>query len=159
MLEGNGEHLTRRAQARCRACRHERGPLPPVGTPPTGTGAHVVGVDVWGLTLWAGLAAMSSLLSPALTNDFDFTNNPEAIRAQKLLEAAGLEQDVSPETFVMTGDEGAVADPTFADQVNAALDDLRGLDPDVVLSVPSAFPLPVHVGSNARTLGTPWASW
>jgi RND superfamily putative drug exporter len=99
-------------------------------------------VGIWAFILVAGFAAMSSLLSPALTNDFDFTNNPEAIRAQKLLEAAGLEQDVSPETFVMTGGEGAVADPAFADQVNAALDDLRGLDPDVVLSVPSAFPLP-----------------
>ncbi len=98
-------------------------------------------VGIWAAILIAGFAAMSTLLSPALTNDFDFTNNPEAIRAQKLLEAAKLEQDVSPETFVMVGGEGAVADPAFAEEVNAALDDLRGLDPNVVLSVPSAFPL------------------
>jgi RND superfamily putative drug exporter len=98
-------------------------------------------VGIWAVILVAGFVAMSTLLSPALTNDFDFTNNPEAIRAQKLLESAALEQDVSPETFVMTGGEGAVTDPAFAEKVNAALDDLRGIDPDVVLSVPPAFPL------------------
>ncbi len=98
-------------------------------------------VGTWAVILVAAFVALSTLLSPALTNDFDFTNNPEAIRAQKLLEQEQLEQDVSPETFVMVGGSSAVSDPAFAEQVNAALDDLRGLDPNVVLSVPSAFPL------------------
>ena len=34
-------------------------------------------VGVWAVILVAGFVAMSTLLSPALTNDFDFTNNPE----------------------------------------------------------------------------------
>ena len=54
-------------------------------------------VGVWAVVLFAGFAALSTLLSPALSNDFDFTNSPEAIQAQKLLEQKGLEQDVSPE--------------------------------------------------------------
>src|SRR4029453_6446535 len=99
-------------------------------------------VGVWAVVLFAGFAALSTLLSPALSNDFDFTNNPEAIQAQKLLEQTGLEQDVSPESFVLVGAEGATSDPAFAEKVNAALDDLRGLDPSVVLQVPSGFPLP-----------------
>jgi RND superfamily putative drug exporter len=98
-------------------------------------------VGIWAVVLAAGLAALSTLLSPALSNDFDFTNNPEAIRAQKLLEQKGLEQDVSPESFVLVGGEGATSDPAFADKVNAALEDLRGLDPSVVLQVPSGYPL------------------
>ena len=98
-------------------------------------------VGIWAAVLVAGMAALSTLLSPALSNDFDFTNNPEAIRAQKLLEQKGLEQDVSPESFVLVGGEGATSDPAFADKVNAALEDLRGLDPSVVLQVPSGYPL------------------
>ena len=98
-------------------------------------------VGIWAVVLVAGMAALSTLLSPALSNDFDFTNNPEAIQAQKLLEQKGLEQDVSPESFVLVGGEGATSDPAFADKVNAALEDLRGLDPSVVLQVPSGYPL------------------
>jgi putative drug exporter of the RND superfamily len=98
-------------------------------------------VGIWAAVLVAGMAALSTLLSPALSNDFDFTNNPEAIQAQKLLEQKGLEQDVSPESFVLVGGEGATSDPAFADKVNAALEDLRGLDPSVVLQIPSGYPL------------------
>ena len=98
-------------------------------------------VGIWAAVLVAGMAALSTLLSPALSNDFDFTNQPEAIRAQKLLEQKGLEQDVSPESFVLVGGEGATSDPAFADKVNAALDDLRGLDPSVVLQVPTGYPV------------------
>jgi RND superfamily putative drug exporter len=98
-------------------------------------------VGIWVVILIAGFAAMGALLSPALTNDFDFTNNPEAIQAEKLLEQTKLEQDVSPETFVLTGGEGATTDPQFAEKVNAILSDLKGLDPDFVLQVPSAYPL------------------
>jgi RND superfamily putative drug exporter len=98
-------------------------------------------VGVWAAVLVAGFVALSTLLSPALSNDFDFTNNPEAVQAQKLLEQKGLEQDVSPESFVLVGGEGATSDPAFADKVNAALDDLRGLDPSVVLQVPSGYPV------------------
>jgi hypothetical protein len=53
-------------------------------------------VAVWAVILVLGFGASGVLLSDALTTDFDFTNNPEAIQAQKLLEQQGLEQDVSP---------------------------------------------------------------
>ena len=98
-------------------------------------------VVIWAVVLFAGFAGVSTLLSPALSNDFDFTNNPEAVQAQKLLEQKGLEQDVSPESFVLVGGEGATSDPAFAEKVNAALDDLRALDPSVVLVVPSGYPV------------------
>ena len=60
-------------------------------------------VGIWAVILILGFGASGVLLSDALTTDFDFTNNPEAIQAQKLLEQKKLEQDVTPETFVMTG--------------------------------------------------------
>ncbi|HEX2422710.1 MAG TPA: MMPL family transporter [Actinomycetota bacterium] len=98
-------------------------------------------VAVWAVILVLGFGASGVLLSDALTTDFDFTNNPEAIQAQKILEQKQLQQDISPETFVLVGPEGATSDPQFASKVNAALNDLRGLDTTVVLQVPKQYPL------------------
>ena len=107
-------------------------------------------VGIWAVILILGFGASGVLLSDTLTTDFDFTNNPEAIQARDILEREQLEQDVSPETFVMTGPRGATTDPSFAEKVNAALDDIRGLDPNVVLQVPSGFPLPEEEASDPQ---------
>jgi len=107
-------------------------------------------VGIWAVILILGFGASGVLLSDTLTTDFDFTNNPEAIQARDLLEREQLEQDVSPETFVMTGPQGATSDPAFAEKVNAALDDIRGLDPNVVLQVPSGFPIPEEEASDPQ---------
>jgi len=98
-------------------------------------------VAIWAVILVLGFAASGALLSNALTTDFDFTNNPEAIRAQTLLQQKGLEQDVTPETFVMTGAPGAATDPAFIEQVNGALNDIRAINPSVILQVPAQYPL------------------
>jgi putative drug exporter of the RND superfamily len=107
-------------------------------------------VGIWLVVLVAGFAASATILSDALTTDFDFTNNPEAKRAQQILEDRKLEQDVVPETIVMVGGEGAVHDPAFVETVNAALDDLRALGPNVVSQVPEGFPLPEEQASDPR---------
>ena len=116
-------------------------------------------VGIWAVILILGFGASGVLLSKALTTDFDFTNNPEAIRAQTLLQQKQLEQDVTPETFVMTGPEGATTDPAFTAKVNAALNDVRALDPSVVLQVPSQFPLSQADKSNPQVAALgPFAS-
>jgi RND superfamily putative drug exporter len=107
-------------------------------------------VGIWAVILILGFGASGVLLSNALTTDFDFTNNPEAIQAQTLLQQKQLEQDVTPETFVMTGAQGATTDPAFTAQVNGALNDIRALDPSVVLQVPSQFPLSQADKSNPQ---------
>ena len=107
-------------------------------------------VGIWAVILILGFGASGVLLSKALTTDFDFTNNPEAIQAQTLLQQKQLEQDVTPETFVMTGSQGATTDPAFTAKVNAALNDIRALDPSVVLQVPSQFPLSQADKSNPQ---------
>ena len=107
-------------------------------------------VGVWAVILILGFGASGVLLSKALTTDFDFTNNPEAVQAQTLLQQKQLEQDVTPETFVMTGSQGATTDPAFTAKVNAALNDIRALDPSVVLQVPSQFPLSQADKSNPQ---------
>ncbi len=99
-------------------------------------------VAIWAVILVLGFGASGVFLSSALTTDFDFSNNPEAKQAKAILDQEQLEQDLIPETFVMTGGEGAVANPAFQEQVNAALNDLRGLGADVVTTVPLSYPLP-----------------
>ena len=98
-------------------------------------------VGVWAVILVAGFMASGVLLDSALTTDIDFTNNPEAKRAAQILEEEQLERDLIPETIILTGGAGALQDPAFAETVNAALDDLRALGSDVVMQVPSGFPL------------------
>jgi len=98
-------------------------------------------VGIWAVILVLGIASAATLLSGSLTTDFDFTNSPEAIQAQKLLEQKQLEQDIGFQTFILVGGQGAATDPAFADKVNAALSDLRGLDKSVVLQVPNGYPL------------------
>ncbi|MDP9184143.1 MAG: MMPL family transporter, partial [Actinomycetota bacterium] len=101
-------------------------------------------VAIWAVILVLGFGASGVFLSSALTTDFDFSNNPEAKQAKAILYQEQLEQDVIPETFVMTGGDGAVNDPAFQQQVNAALNDLRGLGSDVVTTVPASYPLPAE---------------
>jgi RND superfamily putative drug exporter len=107
-------------------------------------------VGIWAVILVAGFAASGVLLSDALTTDFDFTNSPEAKQAQQILDQAKLEQDVIPETFVITGGEGAVNDPGFTATVNSALTDLRNLGPEAVMTVPKSYPITADAQSDAQ---------
>ena len=105
-------------------------------------------VAIWLAILVAGIASMSTLLGPALTTDFDFTNSPEAKQAQQILEDRALEQDVVTETFVVVGGDGAVADPAYAERVNVLLADLAELGPKVVKAVPASYPLSQDAAAN-----------
>ena len=98
-------------------------------------------VIVWVVLLVMGIASAATLLGPALTTDFDFTNSPEAKRAQLLLEERNLTEDVISETFVLAAEPGAIEDPAFAEQVNAFMTELRELGPDVFSALPASFPL------------------
>jgi RND superfamily putative drug exporter len=107
---------------------------------------------IWFLILVGGIASASTLLGPALTTDFDFTNSPEAKRAQSILEQAKLTQDLLTETFVVASQsDGAVQDPAFVKRVNDLLAALRALGPEVVKAVPAAFPQPAEAASDPQT--------
>ena len=100
-------------------------------------------LGIWALVLVAGIASAATLLGPALTTDFDFTNDPEAKRALRILEDRRLEEDATTETFVIDADvPGAIEDPAFIERVNETLSSLAALGPGVVQAVPQAFPPP-----------------
>jgi RND superfamily putative drug exporter len=98
-------------------------------------------VIIWVALLVAGIASAATLLGPALTTDFDFTNSPEAKRAQQLLEDRQLSHDAITETFVIAGEPGAADDPAFAGQVDGFLTQLQSLGPQVFATLPAGFPL------------------
>ena len=108
-------------------------------------------VIVWVVLLVMGIASAATLLGPALTTDFDFTNSPEAKRAQLLLEERNLTEDVISETFVLAAEPGAIEDPAFAEQVNAFMTELRELGPDVFSALPASFP--TDRGGGRRSTG------
>jgi RND superfamily putative drug exporter len=106
---------------------------------------------VWFLILVGGIASLATLLGPALTTSFDFTNSPEAKQAQAILEQRKLEQNAITETFVVAGSSaGAVDDPAFAERVNSLLADLNALGPKVIAAAPAAFPMPADAASNPQ---------
>jgi len=107
-------------------------------------------VTIWAVLLAAGIASAATLLGPALTTDFDFTNVPEAKRAMQILEDRNLSEDVISETFVVAGVPGAIEDPVFVEQVNSFINELDGLGPDVFASLPTAFPLTEEQAADPR---------
>ncbi len=96
---------------------------------------------IWLALLVVGIGSAATLLAPALTTDFDFTNSPEAKRAQALLEERRLSDDAITETFVVASETRAIEDPAFVEQVNGFISELEGLGPDVFSGLPSEFPL------------------
>jgi RND superfamily putative drug exporter len=106
---------------------------------------------VWLGVLVVGIASAATLLGPALTTEFDFTNNPEAKAAEAILSEHELSQDLITETFVIAGTgPGAIEDPAFADRVNVVLEELNALGADVVDFAPTAFPLPDDVAEDPQ---------
>jgi RND superfamily putative drug exporter len=97
---------------------------------------------VWLVVLAGGIAGAATLLGPALTTDIDFTNTPEAKRAQQILEAELTGPEQVTETFIVVSDDATVEDPAFAERVNGLLADIAALGPDAVQASPESFPPP-----------------
>ena len=107
-------------------------------------------IGIWAAILVTGMGLSGVMLSDALTTDFDFTNNPEAKRAEQILQEEQLKRDILPETIVITGPAGAVQDQQFGQTVNAFLGELNGLGPEVVAQAPPSFPLPAELQSDPQ---------
>jgi RND superfamily putative drug exporter len=101
-------------------------------------------IIVWVAVLFAAIAANATLLSGALTTEFDFTNEPEAKRAERLVTEAFPGSDTLSELWVITGDAATTGDPAFVERVNSVLTQIGGLGPDVVTASPASFPPPAE---------------
>ncbi len=99
---------------------------------------------VWVVVLAAAVASNATLLSGALTTEFDFTNEPEAKRAERLVKEAFPGSDVVSELWVVTSENATVEAPVFAERVNSVLGQIADLGPGVVQASPTLFPLPAQ---------------
>ncbi len=94
---------------------------------------------VWLIALvLAGVAATG--LGDAFTTESDFTNNPESVRADALLDTrfrSGEEESPS-ETVIVRSTDMTVDDPAFAQHVGQLADDLWAI-PEVVTSVTTYY--------------------
>ena len=99
-------------------------------------------ISIWLVVLAAGIAATFALLGPTLTTDFDFTNSPEAKRAQEILENKLTGPEQVTETFIVVAEDTTVEDPAFAEHVNGVLEEIAALGPAAVKAAPESFPPP-----------------
>ena len=98
-------------------------------------------IGIWAVVLFAGFAALSTLLSPGADQRLRLHEQPGGGRgAEDSSSEKGLEQDVSARVLRDGGRGGCDAEPAFAEKVNAALNDIRGLDPRWCSSSRAAYP-------------------
>ncbi len=88
-------------------------------------------VAAWVVALVLAAVASGTLLSDAMTNDIELTNNPESARANGLIEERlGTQDDSSAEIVVFHSDSLTVDDPSYRAAVESALAAVEALDQD-----------------------------
>ena len=98
-------------------------------------------LGVWLVLIVAMGGLSSALLGDVLNQDIAFTNRPESVRAQDVLDqrfAAGKEPD-STEFFVIQSQSLTVDDPQFEAVVNKVKGDIAALDGDVLATSPVTY--------------------
>ena len=84
-------------------------------------------VGLWVVLLGISGFLVSQLLGDALTTDFDFTNEPESVRAENLIEERLRGPATLNETFIVSSEELTVEDPAFRSEVDSIQADISGL--------------------------------
>ena len=87
-------------------------------------------IVIWFVALVLSVAAFSTLLADVLSNDFDFTNNPDSKRADALIaeRLLGGEEEVEAEPILVRSEGAArVGDPEFQTAVNHYVHDFEAM--------------------------------
>ncbi|MEX0761732.1 MAG: MMPL family transporter [Dehalococcoidia bacterium] len=87
---------------------------------------------IWAVAILAGLAITATLFADATTTEQDFTYDPEAKVANRLIEERLRGPSAFTETVVIRSDSLAVDDPAFRERVQDVARALRTLGPDVL---------------------------
>jgi RND superfamily putative drug exporter len=94
---------------------------------------------VWAVSVAAGVLVVSRLLGGVLTNEFEFTNEPESIRARNLLEDRLRGPEKVTEFLILRSETFTVEDPEFRAAVREAQAGLQGLGGAVVQGTVSVY--------------------
>ena len=97
-------------------------------------------IGIWGVLFVVMIAVSSSLLSGVLTNDISFTNKPESIKAQDVIDKEFASTDVgaSTEYVIVHSDSLTVEDPAYKAYVQGLRDTLASKK-EFVAAPPSTY--------------------
>jgi RND superfamily putative drug exporter len=112
----------------------------------------VVWIAVLGVAI--GLVA-GGLFGDALTNAIDFTNEPEAKEAARLVEQRLRGEEPDSELVLVTSETATVEDPVFSSYVGALQDKIDALSDNVVTSVGSYLTEDGPVSESGHTVLLP----
>ena len=113
-------------------------------------------VVVWVLVLGGAIGLVAGgLFGDALTNAIDFTNEPEAKEAARLVEERLRGEEPDSELILVISETETVEDPTFTEYIAAVQDEVQALGPDVVTSVGSYLTEDGPVSESGRAVLMP----
>ena len=96
---------------------------------------------VW-IVLIAGMGFVSSqLLGDVLTQEFEFTNEPEAVRAQQVIDERFSDgtETASTEFFIVQSESLSVDDPRFEAAVRGLQQEIAAVNGDILASEPFTY--------------------
>ncbi|HLA92515.1 MAG TPA: MMPL family transporter [Actinomycetota bacterium] len=98
-------------------------------------------VGLWFVLIMSMGYLSSNLLADVLSQDIEFTNEPESVRAQNLLERSfpGSEQSNDTVFFIVGSPTSDVADPGFQARVTQLTEGISALGPDVIAGPPVSY--------------------
>ena len=116
-------------------------------------------IGVWIVIILGAIALNATLLDDALTTEFNFTNNPESFRAEKLLETRLRGDRVFREIILVQSSALTVDDAAFQERVESLFQDVLAIGPEVVAGGTSYYDFfaPMLVSEDRHTTILPFA--
>jgi uncharacterized membrane protein YdfJ with MMPL/SSD domain len=111
-------------------------------------------IVVWALVVVAMGMASQMWLKGALTNDIAFTNTPESVTAQNLIEAKVTGRQTDTEYLIITNPSLAVDDPAFEGYVRSVQEKVAALGTDVLATGQDGKVVPVTSVYDLRAAAT-----
>ncbi|HEX6329791.1 MAG TPA: MMPL family transporter [Actinomycetota bacterium] len=108
-------------------------------------------VAAWFVILVTGGVLSATMLGDALTTDFNFTNEPESVRADELIEERFRLPEQTPQSFIVHSDSMTIEDPEFQAVVGGITEGLRALGPDVVSEIGTPLEETAPVSEDGHT--------
>ena len=96
-------------------------------------------IGLWLALVGGGGFVTSQLLSDALTTSFDFTNEPEAVRAQNLIEERITGEEPLVELFIVRSEGSTADDPALEEATRAVQADILAIGEEHVDFVASYY--------------------
>ena len=97
-------------------------------------------IGVWGVLFFVMVGLASTLLGDVLNNDISFTNRPESIKAQEVIDAqfTAAQQGASTEFVIVHSETLTVDDPAYKAYVQE-LQSALAAEPDLVVGTPTTY--------------------